>query len=726
MINIIQNTIGALARRGLSIVRNGLKMWLPFSKSEILGEDLAEGYDFSGWDEIDITEKTANTFTSDPDGGVYKTLVEVGKTYSLTIAGTTDASGVQVRNAIDGELYYDSGATGAFSDTVTFTATQTSIYVKNKSAGAATITTLNVQEVTQIAPDISSNSNSAKLFTGKALSFDGVNDYVDFGSDINSNGTVWTTAIWISDYTRGSYDWIYGHTTQQSIGLNYGGGVDGNIFYRDEYGTYDEFSCEVFKSDFTAAKRLIFTSDGTDISLYIDGEFIDSITPTATNLELSRLMAGYNTSSFMVAATVSDFQLYNTAWTQDDVTFDYNNPQHLVTDNPASSIALSNLKGYWHLSEGNGDYAYNSAVALGSEEVSNGDFSNGSSAWNVPVGGWSVSNEQLVHDGSSSSANALQLINIDGVVGTIYRLTFDVISATNANVKAYSPNVGYIAQTLNTGDKAIYFLESDGAYNSLALRNYASSEIILDNISVKEVSVGTINGATPVLAQATIPQLGMMDWAKSTVGSDEITLVQAPNNEGYDILGNSLRLREHSLNLDGSGYAEVPDADNLDVTSTITLECWVKWNTEDGKGLLAKWGGSNSLRSYIIEKTTNGLKFKIRVDGLGTYIAESGSITGTDWKHITCVYNGSNQTIYVDSSVSGTPESNTGAINSSNTNVEIGSAEGSNYYSELIDDVRIYNRALSSDEVEQNHKAGLNKHKTGSSFSDDFSSDYGF
>jgi len=47
-------------------------------------------------------------------------------------------------------------------------------------------------------------------------------------------------------------------------------------------------------------------------------------------------------------------------------------------------------------------------------------------------------------------------------------------------------------------------------------------------------------------------------------------------------------------------------------------------------------------------------------------------------------------------------------------------------YADLVDDVRIYDRALSSDEVEQNHKAGLNKHKASSSFSDDFSSDYGF
>ena len=64
---------------------------------------------------------------------------------------------------------------------------------------------------------------------------------------------------------------------------------------------------------------------------------------------------------------------------------------------------------------------------------------------------------------------------------------------------------------------------------------------------------GTIIGATYIDKQPTIPQLGMMDWAKSTPVVDEITLIQDPNNKGFDILGNVLRLREHGFNLDGSG-----------------------------------------------------------------------------------------------------------------------------------------------------------------------------
>ena len=53
MLNIIQNTIGAIRRVGESVVRAGLKMWLPFTKAEPLGEELVTNGGFSdantGW-----------------------------------------------------------------------------------------------------------------------------------------------------------------------------------------------------------------------------------------------------------------------------------------------------------------------------------------------------------------------------------------------------------------------------------------------------------------------------------------------------------------------------------------------------------------------------------------------------------------------------------------------------------------------------------------------------
>ena len=46
MLNIIQNTIGAIRRVGESVVRAGLKMWLPFTKADAFGERISYEWGF--------------------------------------------------------------------------------------------------------------------------------------------------------------------------------------------------------------------------------------------------------------------------------------------------------------------------------------------------------------------------------------------------------------------------------------------------------------------------------------------------------------------------------------------------------------------------------------------------------------------------------------------------------------------------------------------------------
>ena len=93
---------------------------------------------------------------------------------------------------------------------------------------------------------------------------------------------------------------------------------------------------------------------------------------------------------------------------------------------------------------------------------------------------------------------------------------------------------------------------------------------------------GAITSAIYDVAQPRIPQLGMMNWAKSTPVSDEVTLIPNPNNTSQDILGNAVQDRLNSFNLDGSGYAEVADDTDLDIgTGAFTMECWVKADFEN-------------------------------------------------------------------------------------------------------------------------------------------------
>jgi len=436
--------------------------------------------------------------------------------------------------------------------------------------------------------DTSDNSNNATLYTGKALSFDGTGDsyYIDFG---NIGVSLKTLAFWINlDSTT---EKVLQLTSTQSVEVSSGtitlnGTWTGSTIYVDATATNT-----IAASNW---KRVVITTTSAI---------------TVNDLELGRIGSSYG--DFIL----SDFQIYDTAWTQADVTFDYENPQHLVTDRAASSIALSNLKGYWHLSEGAG--------------------------------------------------------------GVVY--------------------------------------DSSGEGNN-----------------------GTINGATASLQQTTIPQLGLMDWAKSTPVADEITLISDPNDPSKDILDNDVRRREHSFNLDGIGYAKVDDDNTLDFgTGAFSIDGWAKYTfilsgSSTGNAIYSNGGTTTATsNNFAIATRTSGSTREVRfyINGELLTATVTSDVADGAWFYFAGTRDASgNFKLYINnlSAVSQSQTGNSGATVTT-TNVRyIGRDGGVNrYYKNLVDDIRLYNRELSSDEVAQNYNAGLNQHKAGSAFSDDFSSDYG-
>ena len=725
----------------LDFVRSGLKMWLPFENSEILGEDLTEGYEFtSGWSAIDgnAVINDADTFTTSTvdDKGIYKSYVTVGKTYRLTIAGTTASStGIKITDTSAGTIYYENSSSGSFSDTVNFTVVgNTEIYIRNKSTGETTITTLKVEEVTQIAQDKSTNnSNSATLYTGKALSFDGAGHYVDI-DDFTMTGTTMTMAFWSSIDSNGGYIFHKAAGSGSQFIVRYDDGDKIRIY---DGATYHNFT--------TAAdegyKRYVIVYTPSELKLYVNGAQVGSTVSNPADLSIastSNTKIGSNSSAStqFFEGKLSDLQIYDTAWTQADVTFDYDNPQHLVTDNSASSIALSNLKGYWHLSEGAGSYTYNSAVALGSELVTNGSFASDSD-WDKGTG-WTISGGTANCNNTSGSTQDLETTNrLLNLGGKNVKITFTVSN--------YSGSASMSVTLEGTGGTDFTGINANGTYSKVVTLGASENSVDLffkaangwvgsvADVSIKEVSVGGINGATASLRQATIPQLVLMDWSKPTLGSDEITLISDPNDQSKDILGNDVRLREHSLNLDGSGYAEVADDDSLDFgTVPFTIQFWAKPSSIASnmrmvtKGVssngdwMISFSGTDNVRVYAKDSNGNEL------DTLSNF----ATLSINTWAMVTVIIDTPNDKILFYKDNQSTATEKTGASWSgtfNNTRVlRVGDhASGSTRFDGLIDDVRIYNRALSSDEVKQNYNAGLSQHKPGSAFSDDFSSDYG-
>jgi len=174
-----------------------------------------------------------------------------------------------------------------------------------------------------------------------------------------------------------------------------------------------------------------------------------------------------------------------------------------------------------------------------------------------------------------------------------------------------------------------------------------------------------------------------------------------------------------ALNFDGiNDYVSVSDSASLDITSAITIEAWVKPTIIDNHGILMKGALTDSQGVYNLvigpPITNNNVIFRLNggtTDGSG----QSSSITDMStrlnvWTHIVGTYDGIRQKVYINGILEGN-QPYSSSISTNNNPLYIGV-----YYSALytfngsIDEVRIYNRALSAGEVLNNYYSGLSAH----------------
>lgn len=169
-----------------------------------------------------------------------------------------------------------------------------------------------------------------------------------------------------------------------------------------------------------------------------------------------------------------------------------------------------------------------------------------------------------------------------------------------------------------------------------------------------------------------------------------------------------------AIQLDGTDdYLEVADDASLDLgTGDFTLSLWVKRGEKgSGKGhtLLSKSDSSptagNSLFFNIadsgseIDKAVLALSESASGSLVTTKIVSRESL-GTEWKHLVAVRRGTTLELYVDGKLDATAAGQLVKI-SSTGNLFIGKSflSPEKYLKGLLDEVRVYNRALSAEEI---------------------------
>ena len=156
-----------------------------------------------------------------------------------------------------------------------------------------------------------------------------------------------------------------------------------------------------------------------------------------------------------------------------------------------------------------------------------------------------------------------------------------------------------------------------------------------------------------------------------------------------------------ALQLDGiDDYVEFGTSPLFDMTEQVTLSAWVKPN-DIGNSQDNPWVGKGD-KSYALKgfRTGTVVEFFVYDGGWYTCHADVGEAFNGEWHHAAGSYDGAQLKVYIDGEPAAVADYVGGiALSASSVNIGKNSDKADRFYEGAIDDVTIYNRALTKDEI---------------------------
>ncbi|MCI0703401.1 MAG: DUF4082 domain-containing protein [Planctomycetia bacterium] len=158
-----------------------------------------------------------------------------------------------------------------------------------------------------------------------------------------------------------------------------------------------------------------------------------------------------------------------------------------------------------------------------------------------------------------------------------------------------------------------------------------------------------------------------------------------------------------ALSFDGTNdWVTISDANSLDLTNGMTLEAWVRPTSANnyGTALFKEKSGGLTYALYGVNGSSEPPASYINSSTDGEKMAEGASqLALNTWSHLAATYDGATFSLYVNGTLVSS-QSVTGSLQTSNGVLRIGgNSVYGDYFQGQIDDVRVYNRALSHSEI---------------------------
>jgi hypothetical protein len=157
-----------------------------------------------------------------------------------------------------------------------------------------------------------------------------------------------------------------------------------------------------------------------------------------------------------------------------------------------------------------------------------------------------------------------------------------------------------------------------------------------------------------------------------------------------------------ALSFNGTNsWVTVADANSLDLTSALTLEAWGRPSSLSGwRAVLVKEQPSELCYSLYANSDTAAPVGDLYIGGAEQILHGTSAVPLNTWTHLALTYDGATMRLYVNGTQVSS-QARTGNVATSANALRIGGdSVWGEYFNGLIDEVRVYNRALSASEIQ--------------------------
>ena len=156
-------------------------------------------------------------------------------------------------------------------------------------------------------------------------------------------------------------------------------------------------------------------------------------------------------------------------------------------------------------------------------------------------------------------------------------------------------------------------------------------------------------------------------------------------------------------------YVDVPSSASLNIsTGGVSMEAWVKPTVMPGLGNTGTIAmkASDPPYAYWLQVTDNDrAKFGVGIAGVNHPLSAGGVVSAGSWYHLVGTYDGTVQRLYVNGALVAS-QPLTGSVDVVGGDFRIGTTRASEWFNGVIDDVAVYNKALTPAQVQAHYEAG--------------------